>query len=228
MRTESKYIISYEKYLELKDYFGFILTPDEYSKNGAYPISTVYYDTPTLDYFYDKVNGEYLHKKARLRSYGESPFSGQTYFEYKIKYNDSQFKKRIKITENIDLLNVVSYAKNRDLDFVTNLVEENLIPVNFVKYYREAFFINSESGQTRVNFDLGISICEVGQTPSFEHLVFPDKRVVLEVKTPGRYCDPMVREILKSCEAHRTTFSKYATGINLISRTYGMETPNEF
>ena len=228
MRTEFKYLLTREKYFELKDLFQFIFRADKFSRYGAYPVTTVYFDTPTLNFFYDKVNGEYTHKKARLRTYGESMFDGPTYFEYKIKNNENQFKKRFRIEERADYYSIIPMVKSKDDDFLINLPEDNLIPVSCVKYYRAAYYYGHGDEEVRLNFDLDISISEVGENPSFENLVFPEKAVILEVKSPKRFIDEKLKRLLAASQAHRTTFSKYATGINIISSTYRMETPNEF
>ena len=44
---------------------------DSYSKekHRAYPVLSAYFDTSNLDYFYQKINGEFDHTKIRLRTY---------------------------------------------------------------------------------------------------------------------------------------------------------------
>ena len=81
----------------------FIFQSDTFNCNGGYPVSTIYYDTPTLDFYYDKVNGEHTHKKARLRTYGKEIFEGPTFFEIKYKSNEDQIKKRISLDERLTL-----------------------------------------------------------------------------------------------------------------------------
>ena len=114
------------------------------------------------------------------------------------------------------------------MDFLNFLPEQSLIPVSFVSYDREAYYLGDGDEEIRLNFDSNIAIAEVGETIGFEHLVFPDSRVILEVKIPRRGCPQILSQVLALSEAQRTTFSKYATGINVISKLNGMESPNEF
>jgi hypothetical protein len=228
MRSEYKYIIEKSKYLELKDYFEFIFDSDKYNQLNGYPVSTIYYDTPTLDFYYDKVNGERMHKKARLRTYGENIFSGPTFFEVKHKDNEDQIKKRKMITKKMPLELIPGMVKSDDHEFSRLIPEMNLIPTCDVRYQREAFFWEENGIKARINFDSKISITEVGQKHLFENIVFPECHVVMEVKLPNRMCPSVLKTILAMSGAQRTTFSKYASGMNIISRNFGMELPNEF
>ena len=215
------------RYLEIKDYFDFCLKKDSFCKNGSYPVSTIYYDTPALEFFHDKVNGEYIHKKARLRTYGETMFEGPTFFEIKAKSNEDQIKKRIKLEKRMSLMDIPDFASFKDSEISQQLEGYSLVPVSHVKYDREAYFLGEGDGQLRVNFDKNISISEVNESHRFETLVFPDQRILLEVKMPFRGTNQIINSFLSLCQEQRTTFSKYATGMNLISSNYAMETPNE-
>ena len=221
MRSEYKYIIDKNKYLELKDYFEFIFQSDTFNCDGGYPVSTIYYDTPTLDFYYDKVNGERTHKKARLRTYGKEIFEGTTFFEIKYKSNEDQIKKRISLDERLTLEQIPFVAKTADADFLRLLPERNLIPTCEVRYNREAFFWEQNGFKARINFDSNISITEVGSDHLFENLVFPEEHVIMEVKLPKRMCPSSLKTILSISNAQRTTFSKYASGMNILSKNIG-------
>jgi len=43
--------------------------PDRSGPDGCYTIATTYFDTPRLDFFFDKVEGEFRKVKVRLRAY---------------------------------------------------------------------------------------------------------------------------------------------------------------
>lgn len=227
MRVEYKYIITRERYNQIRDYFDFTLIKDIFSINGPYPVSSVYYDTPDLTFYYDKVNGEFEHKKARLRSYGPTPFSGVTFFEIKSKANEDQIKKRLQIKEKMDLAKVPHYVLSKDLEFVNLLPYGGLVPVSHVTYDREAYFLGQGENTIRLNFDQNICISEVYERNRTENSVFPEGEVVMEVKTPYRGYLGDLEIFLSQAGAIRTTFSKYATGINLISKLNGMEAVNE-
>lgn len=221
MRVEYKYLLTKERYLDLKCTFDLLLSKDNYSKKGSYDVSSVYYDTENLEYYYDKANGEYKHTKMRLRTYGKEPFSGPTYFEYKIKENEDQYKRRIRFTELMSLWDVPSYVAEKDLDFFDHMPADLLVPTCHVFYKREAYFAGSGEKTLRLNFDSDIMMCRPGKKFENESVVFPDGHVVLEVKTPTREFFPLVKDLLSDVPLMRTTFSKYATGVNVLGYLNG-------
>ena len=227
MRYEYKYILSQDRYLELRDYFQFVFRKDKFNEKGPYPVTSVYYDTPQLDFYYDKVNGEYLHKKVRLRTYGWRPFDGETFFEVKYKLNENQFKKRLPINDPISLDMAPYLALRRDDEFA-GLLSQEIIPTNVITYQREAFYYGAGCDEVRLNFDSNITVSELGHHASCENQVFPEKKVILELKLGKKGYPKLIGDIIKVCNTQRSTFSKYATGINLISKLYGMETPYGF
>ena len=125
-------------------------------------------------------------------------------------------------------LQIPFVAKTADIDFLRLLPERNLIPTCEVRYNREAFFWEENGLEQELIFDSKISITEVGSEHLFENLVFPEEHVIMEVKLPKRMCPNTLKTILSISNAQRTTFSKYASGMNILSKNIGMELANEF
>lgn len=237
-RVEYKYLVRRDKAVQLAEVFDTILSPDPfYGDCGEpYTVSTVYYDTSDYQYYHEKIEGEFSHRKARLRTYGPAPRQGPGYFEIKYKYCDDGYKIRIPLTgagggwvrgtlptELVDLGWALPTSVPRVLEV---LGPGPLFPVVHVVYERCAYSLRCRSGdELRVNIDTSIrAIDESGGSDA----VFPHGEAVVEVKAPHRGWWPELAEILKMVGSPRATFSKYVSAVNVISSHYFTESPREF
>ena len=127
MRVEYKYILNSKQIHQVMDLLSSSLTSDQFSQESGYDVSSVYYDTQDFDYYFEKLEGEYQHRKARLRTYAKKPFLGDTYFEIKYKYNENSYKKRTKLFSYSCQKNSKSAKNNQNtlkLNFANN---QNLV-----------------------------------------------------------------------------------------------------
>ena len=70
-RLELKYLISHETRQGLLDAWRPYLTPAPHTDvHAVYPILSLYLDSPTLRFYDEKVDGEMLRNKVRMRGYG--------------------------------------------------------------------------------------------------------------------------------------------------------------
>jgi SPX domain protein involved in polyphosphate accumulation len=71
-RTEYKYLISFGLAEELKEYFSRYTVLDSANLGGKpYVIRSIYFDSPSLTAYKEKLNGDHERLKVRVRSYSD-------------------------------------------------------------------------------------------------------------------------------------------------------------
>ena len=95
-RNENKYLLTYGEAASLREKLSGILPLDSYSKNGPYLVRSLYLDSVEDGDFYEKMAGNEVRKKIRLRVY--SPDDRKCKLEVKQKNGDLQHKVSLWIT----------------------------------------------------------------------------------------------------------------------------------
>ncbi|MGW6334277.1 VTC domain-containing protein [Nocardia rhamnosiphila] len=70
-RYEIKYFVDEMKVPELRRELAARMDSDPYSPQGGYPVTSLYYDTPDLRFYWEKIEGLKFRRKLRMRLYGE-------------------------------------------------------------------------------------------------------------------------------------------------------------
>lgn len=96
LRREEKYLMTLREALQCAARFEKVLTPDKFSKDGAYKIRSLYFDTADDRDFHDKLTEQNCRQKIRLRIY--SPDDLHVKLELKQKENVYQKKRTLLIT----------------------------------------------------------------------------------------------------------------------------------
>jgi len=130
---------------------------DKYSQgrqNNEYTIRSVYFDTPIMDCYEEKIDGIKIRKKYRIRGYNELNSDGIVFLEIKRKYRNFISKNRAPL-RNRDLENLF---ESRDIDkyilpfgpegkskrdaerFLFHYFRLGLNPKILVVYEREAYY----------------------------------------------------------------------------------------
>lgn len=207
-------------------------------KTGKYKVISLYYDTTNLDFFWEKVDGEEVRSKLRLREY--TPISGkahgrdgqlQVFIEIKKKSNNNVFKKRILVGREF----ADKFINGRSFDakftkFINNLPENDrkilgeveylnskmrLRPMLVVYYNRQAF-VSKDGLNARVTFDTNIKYREkdfsLETKPYDKHILHPSL-VVMEIKYSD-YLPLLLVQLIQKHKCNVQSFSKYCNGIN--------------
>ncbi|MCB0165118.1 MAG: VTC domain-containing protein [Anaerolineae bacterium] len=160
---ETKYIfIAHQKNMIL-DWLEYCCIRDPQFYFGS--ISSIYYDTPGLHLYEEKLNSDYVKSKIRLRWYGDlkdlAPDAKvKCFLEVKRKYGSVRQKERLdlvlpseKLSNNPffdeDILNMPSRACD-----LMSLTEKTLIPMLLIQYERYRF-VDPQSG-SRLALDTNI------------------------------------------------------------------------
>jgi len=237
-RFEFKYIISPAKALLIEEYLKKVgLLPDDFSKDGAYQVHSIYFETPFLDDYHDK-DGSYLtRKKLRVRWYGAyDQIPQQAWLEIKNKRNQMIRKERVKISaeayrllvekgEVLHLRQATSLAEGDQLvidRFCRLFVKGRYHPYVLVSYSRMAYLGNYLM-PIRITFDREIQTTWTsnlfqGHKTSLLAIA-PHNTVVMEVKFNGQL-PWWFSQLLKMFELRRDSFSKYANSVTAIHNNY--------
>lgn len=216
-RHEYKYVIPYEEMLNLRSKLNKILDIDrDYS---GYMIRSLYFDSLEDQDYYEKLNGEMVRKKIRLRIY--DPKSDLVKLELKAKYDYHQLKESLIITKedakelikgNYQIL--LNYQEDLAKRIYLILMEGYYKPKVIIEYQRIAYMGKTT---TRITFDF-----EIKSSTNIEDFFKEDinyietidkKDVVLEVKF-DRLLEPYIANILEKYISRGQSVSKYIMGRN--------------
>ncbi len=162
-RYEKKFLLTKEKYEDVKKVLEGRMIVDKHSKNGGYSICNVYYDTENDDLIAKSIEKPVYKEKLRLRSYGVPTFSDNVFLEIKKKYDGKVTKRRITLPleEALDFLENGIKPKSKineqiykELCYFTQ-VQYELMPKLYLSYDREAFF-GKDDPDFRITFDNNI------------------------------------------------------------------------
>ena len=214
-RHENKYLLTYDEAMSLKEKLGRILKRDGYSQDGPYLVRSLYLDSVENTDFYEKLAGDEVRKKIRLRIYSSK--DNLCKLEIKQKNGDLQHKVSLWITRdeaeitrgNFSVL--TSYFDgNPDAAYIYSQLQMGIYrPKALVEYDRLAFM--HELFSTRITFDMNVRSSEsclelFDREPSLVPVF--NGMVVLEVKYNGTLLDS-ISSALQDYDLTRTSFSKY-------------------
>ena len=150
--------------------FGLNLDPHA-GQRGGYQVTSLYYDSPDLHAFYEKLDGVLRRRKFRLRFYNHPTDAPEvSFFEIKHRYSNLIAKERMLIPPDLseallrgesqlDALGSLEESYNPGL--VDRLLTYHhtyiLRPALFVSYYREAW-VGLEEDDLRVTFDHDLTV----------------------------------------------------------------------
>ncbi len=100
LRHELKYLIDLEQMNRVREAIEATMTPDAHGdRQGAYQISSLYYDTPDYKAYWDKVEGHKVRRKVRVRVYGDQVIDPETpaFVEIKARTDKLMAKRRARM-----------------------------------------------------------------------------------------------------------------------------------
>ncbi|GAB4140585.1 MAG: polyphosphate polymerase domain-containing protein [Planctomycetota bacterium] len=223
-RYEIKYSVPARAMAPLVEDLRRFLEPDPHSsRSGFYRIASLYFDTPDLACYRNKIDGLLYRRKLRIRVYPDAP-DGPAFVEIKQRINRTVQKRRIALPLESayrlcrgDPDYEFADGQDRELaDEVHCLVKAlRLTPKNVISYTRMAFVGHFVDPGLRVTFDSMIRTRRAGfdlETRRSEILAYPADRVVLEVKANERVPHWLVAMLARH-ECPMDRISKYCHGI---------------
>ena len=215
-RHENKYLLTYDEAVKLADRLKTVLKKDSYSENGPYTVRSLYLDSVDNTDFFEKLAGDEVRKKIRLRVY--SPDDKCCKLEIKQKNGDLQHKVSLVITREEafrtaqgDFTVLTKYFDEYpDAAYIYTELQLGVYrPRAIVEYDRLAFV--HELFSTRITFDMNVRSGEsdldlFAENPSLIPVF--NNMVVLEVKYNGTLLDS-ISDVLRPFNLTRTSLSKY-------------------
>ncbi len=211
-RREEKYLITLAEYSVIANRLKALMLPDKNGENGRYSICSMYFDDSFDSALREKEDGNAVHIKFRIRTYGGS--KGFIKLERKTKRGIVTEKHSAKLT--LEELDLILSGKNIDensecFGLASEIRSKAFKPVVSVRYDREAYVLPSLG--IRVTFDTNIDAL-----PPYKDTLFGNTRsalpavgrhqVIMEIKYSER-CPSFIR---KCCEnsGMQLSVSKYA------------------
>ncbi|MCD5422573.1 polyphosphate polymerase domain-containing protein [Rhodococcus pyridinivorans] len=199
-RYEIKYFVDEMKVPELRRELAARMDTDPYSPHGGYPVTSLYYDTPDLRFYWEKIEGLKFRRKVRMRLYGDPAActdDSPVQVEIKQRVNRVTQKRRTALPYGVALrwLNGREDIECDDsqrpfVDEVSSLVGNlDLRPIVTTGYLREAFVGRDADLGLRVTIDHKVH----GRDRDFDfasgaenRFIIPPKLAVVELKANER------------------------------------------
>ena len=221
-RYELKFLVGAESKNALLKLCEEGLDPDPYGDQGVYRVSSLYFDSPSYDAYWEKLDGVRNRAKYRLRYYGEEPLESKSYFEIKHRWDQTVFKERVPLKAGSletlfsdrsaiyslrEFTEELSKADQLTLERILTAAARGMLqPVNIISYSRQAW-VGRHDNRLRVTFD---HLCRPIEAPGTPFL--PQGQMVLEVKFNSRL-PVWLRDAVSKVSLSPIRFSKYVEGL---------------
>jgi hypothetical protein len=199
-RYEIKYLVPSNRVSDLRDQLRARLDADRHGENGGYSVTSLYYDTRQLRFYWEKIEGLRFRRKLRVRHYGDRigvTDDTTVYVEIKQRVNRVTQKRRIAIPYRqarmlCDERQEIDHAPRQTafLNEVLGLIRGlDLTAVATTAYQREAYVGRDADIGLRVTLDHRVR----GRDRDFHlgaesenRLIIPASLSVLEFKANDR------------------------------------------
>lgn len=228
-RKEYKYYLPVSLVADFRKAIQARVVIDHYASkksSNSYTVRSIYYDTPNLRFYHDKIEGICNRKKVRIRVYNDFKENSSAFLEIKRKYENSQIKNRAKILfddleEFLIKRDTGKYISNKlnghenATRFLYLMARLSLQPKSLVVYEREPFFYKFDS-TTRITIDHNLRKAD---RPGLNNIYSEDiltplmhDSVILEIKFYKGYSS-WIQKVVEEFGLTRTAISKYALAI---------------
>ena len=208
--------------------------PDDHGGREGYRVISLYYDSPDLDFFWDKIEGIKFRRKLRIRIYPVDGVANVTHgmVEIKQRINRTVQKKRVYIPlETAEQLCAGTIKDEHiatgffdDIDpFDRQVISEiqymvrakHLRPTCITDYHRQAYMGGLYNPGLRITFDTDVRARTHGLKVNHNvesHLFLPSDWCIMEVKVNDAIPDWVSSLLARhGCQIQRV--SKYCTGL---------------
>ncbi len=227
-RYELKYIVRIDEVDRIIADLESLTEPDDHGGPDGYRVVSLYYDSPDLDFFWDKIEGIKFRRKVRIRIYPGKDIEAveEGMVEIKQRINRTVQKRRLKLPLNEAEQLCAGSLERDDLDPLDRQVASevqyivqamHLAPTCITAYRRRAFVGGLYDAGLRITFDVDLGCrvhgLKVNQNVQ-NHLFLPPDWSIMEVKVndtvPSWVTSLLARH---NCQLRRV--SKYCAGLAL-------------
>jgi len=184
-------------------------------------INNIYFDTPSLNYFFDNHIGKSERKKVRIRWYGD--FFGKIYhpvLEFKFKEGHVGWKESFKLKEFV-------LDKNFNMDYIKTIIQRSAVPdwvlqdvfklepTLLNRYTRK--YMQSFNKKYRITIDDGLIYQNISKrNNSFSQESVDRKSIIVELKYNFKF-DNEAEKVSNYFPFRLTKNSKYVNGIEIFN-----------
>ena len=239
-RFELKYVIDSKQRAKFLHRVQDSLIPDPHGVNAIYRVSSVYYDTHDFSAYWEKVDGEGVRRKYRLRYYSmdESTLEmSAAFMEVKHRIHNTVYKQRVRLTIDgaktildddrklIRLNEFLFPGVQPDLAAIADVeraAQAGLEGKATITYLREAW-MGVVDDRLRLTFDSRGQSYSPSQYAAVNgnsgQAFMPSNQIIMEVKF-NRAIPRWIRDALNDCGLVLQRFSKYAAGVETPVKEY--------
>ena len=224
MRHELKYMVNQLEYKVLAKRLEKILKRDSNSSDEGYTITSLYFDDQFNNAYRQKVEGEAVRHKYRIRYYNDD--LSLIKLERKSKVNQMTMKCSVPLSvEEVEMIYsgevefLLSKEESLYREFYCEIKHKLLKPKVIVKYERDAF--THPVGDMRVTFDRNVKTANMetnifNEDISFVPVLEPNQ-VIVEIKFNGVISEH-IQSIIQMGHVTQASTSKY-----VLSRKYNID-----
>jgi SPX domain protein involved in polyphosphate accumulation len=220
-RLEFKYIVpTHILDLVVPTISRYLDADENANQQGFYKVNSLYFDSPQLTCYQQKLDGILFRKKYRLRYYDQKH---EIFFEIKRKSGNTVFKDRVLLPPSIRI-NQQSLVNHKFLkhipegklkgELLTDYHQLNLKPKVLISYLRRPF-ISKFTNNLRITLDYDLKASKITNGEFLDlnttNYISPDL-AVLEIKF-NESLPAWVKHIIVAHNLERDSFSKYESAI---------------
>lgn len=218
-RYEHKYLLTVEKYIQIRSVLSSYMLLDPYNVSGAcYTVGNIYYDTQNDSAAKRSLSKSGGREKIRLRAYGVPEPEDNVYLETKKRSSGTVYKTRavLPLSEASRFLSTGSppskeYTDKQALGELTYyLLKHKLEPKVYIAYDRIAYF-EKENPNLRICFDTNIRTRRHSldlSAGSFGIPLLEKNTWLMEIKSAGKL-PSWLNALLEKYKIIECDFSKY-------------------
>ncbi|MDO8428050.1 MAG: polyphosphate polymerase domain-containing protein [Candidatus Diapherotrites archaeon] len=229
-RLEKKFLIDYALYSKILAFIEPFIEPDRFvGEQGTYLVNSLYFDTVDDKFYWEKLDGERVRKKVRIRSYHDTKTlkPTQTILEIKKKVDSNVFKEKISMPFD-DAFNLIKNPHTQSIAAKVSAKEKQAIddvlylnykydirPRVMVSYERKAFH-DKYNSSTRITFDFNIKYRTADleiESIDMENYVLAPNLIVMELKYK-KFVPIWAVWMIRKFNLSLTTISKYCMAVN--------------
>ena len=237
-RFELKYYLTLKKAEEFgNDISKYLLTDSYGDENGNYAVTSLYYDSPQYDFYWQKKEGIKFRRKLRIRYYESQQIlkdNSKVFLEIKQRLDKVTQKRRIMLTlkEAIALAQFKLAPKSllAEDSLISQEIQSmswqyNLQPSTVVSYFRQAFVGSDYDLGLRLTFDTNLRYRSNDldlKSKSLGKYLFPIDMVVMEIKANDRV-PYWLSELVAKHNLRLIRVSKYCQSIDLANSLFNVQ-----
>lgn len=218
--AESKFVAGAEQESRVLAWLRHVCLPDP--AHAEAKVFTLYYDTPGLDSWREKTEGDFIKTKCRLRWYdpelSRDPGTRASFLEVKRKIGQGRRKTRVRVEAPRDVLDTAGLDHPlfgeilaRHAASLREWLPAGLQPAAVVEYRRRRFICPFTLSRVCLDSAIGLGRVNERLLPRLG----PARAgvIVLEIKDGGRAAVPWLAD-LQAAGVRQRSFSKYGACIS--------------